>query len=161
VNIFVLDANPVEAAKAHCNKHVVKMVLESAQLLSTAHHQHKSDVVNDVYKQTHINHPSAIWARSTSANYDWLLSHHIALLDEYTYRYWRGHATARLLPFLRVNPCPIGDLTVPLVAMPDDLKPGDGYGWNDVVEAYRAYYARDKAGMLQYTRRDRPAWLGE
>ena len=70
MNIFYIDTCPVKAAQMQCDKHVVKMVLESAQMLCTAHH---SFWQHDVpYKPTHRNHPSAVWARSNSKHYDWL-----------------------------------------------------------------------------------------
>ena len=103
MNIFYLDNDPVRAAKAHCDMHVVKMILEYAQLLSTAHRlldgkligkKYELDRYNDViYKATHRNHPSAVWARSNSVHYEWLYSLFIACCNEYTERYGKVHAT--------------------------------------------------------------------
>lgn len=160
LNIFFLSTCPNEAARFQCDKHVVKMVLETAQLMSTAHHVHGSRLAHRVYKPTHRNHPSGIWTRMSSANYDWLGAHLCGLLAEYTYRYRKTHATAKLLPLLASNPCDRGPLTVPLLALPDDLRPTP-VTWDSAVEAYRAYYRRDKQAMLTYTRRGRPAWLLE
>ena len=65
MNIFVLDNDPFKAAEYQCDKHVVKMVLETAQLLCSAHE-------TAPYKRTHYNHPCAIWTRSSLSNYMWL-----------------------------------------------------------------------------------------
>ena len=86
MNIFYLHSDPVVAAQKQYNKHVVKMILESAQLLCSAHHMLDSEI--DVpYKLTHKNHPSAVWTRQSKQNYAWLYFHMLALGDEYTKRY--------------------------------------------------------------------------
>ena len=81
MNIFYLSRSPVEAAKMQCDKHVVKMILETAQLLSTAHHE--LDGASVAYKPTHKNHPSAVWVRSSSDHYRWTVAHLEALGSEY------------------------------------------------------------------------------
>ena len=99
MNIFYLDKDPVIAAQMSCDKHCVKMILESAQMLSTAHRVLDGDKYADdvgLYKMAHKNHPSTIWVRSSSANYDWLWKHMRALMREYTHRYGKIHATERL-----------------------------------------------------------------
>ena len=90
MNIFYLDKNPATAAKVQYNKHVVKMILESAQMLCAAHHILGNP--NDVpYKLAHKNHPCTIWVRENSLHYDWLYAHMIALGLQYTYRYGKVH----------------------------------------------------------------------
>ena len=95
MNIFYLHSDPVKAAKIQYNKHVVKMILESAQMLCTAHHhyaellEYKSDYVP--YKKAHYNHPSTIWCRQNVKQYYWLYNHMIALSNEYTKRYSKEH----------------------------------------------------------------------
>ena len=90
MNIFYLDKDPVKAAQVQYNKHVVKMILESAQMLCTAHHVYGNP--DDMpYKQAHLNHPSTIWVRENSLHYDWLYAHMIALGLQYTYRYGKVH----------------------------------------------------------------------
>ena len=85
MNIFYLDKCPNKAARLQYNKHVVKMILESAQMLCTAHHVYGNP--NDVpYKQAHLNHPSTVWTRENSLHYDWLYEHMLALGDEYNKR---------------------------------------------------------------------------
>lgn len=85
MNIFVLDYNPQVAAEYHCDKHVVKMILESAQILCAVHHKNgNSDVP---YKLTHANHPCIIWAGESKQNYLWVTELAEALNDEYIFRF--------------------------------------------------------------------------
>jgi len=98
MNIFYLDKSPVLSARYQCDKHVVKMILESAQLLCTAHRVLDYTLTSEhdskgLYKSTHKNHPSAIWARSGYEQYSWLYHHFIALGNEYEYRYHKKHLT--------------------------------------------------------------------
>ena len=95
MNIFYLHNDPQVCAAYHCDKHVVKMILEYAQLLSTAHHELDGVPSIECYKKTHVNHPSAVWARQSKRHYRWLyrlLSH---TCREYTKRYRKIHATER------------------------------------------------------------------
>jgi hypothetical protein len=94
MNIFVTSSDPVKCAKYLDNKRLVKMVLESAQLLSTA--MTVSGIAGP-YKVTHINHPCSVWARESKDNYNWLLAHFVALCNEYTNRYSRIHKCESLL----------------------------------------------------------------
>ena len=99
MNIFYLDKNPKIAAQMQCDKHVVKMILESAQMLCTAHRVLDGDDYANkmgLYKLAHKNHPSTIWVRSSYKIIEWLYDHMIALMNEYTYRYGKKHATDRL-----------------------------------------------------------------
>jgi hypothetical protein len=81
MNIFAVSDCPIECAKALDNKRLVKMVLETAQLLCGA-------VVvcggQAPYKLTHRNHPAAVWTRKSQGNYVWLIEHFKALGAEYT-----------------------------------------------------------------------------
>ena len=89
MNIFYLDRDPKIAAQMMCDKHVVKMILESAQMLSTAHRVLDGDEYadkNGLYKKAHVNHPSSIWVRCSYQQYKWLYDHMVALMEEYTYR---------------------------------------------------------------------------
>jgi hypothetical protein len=154
--------DPIMSAKAMTNKHVVKMILESAQLLSTAHrfldghpvvglspngrksiswHLDDKEMDSVLYKCTHVNHPSSVWCRETTANYNWLYQHFIALCDEYTDRYGKIHLSRiKLENFL--NQCPknlrLDNLTTMSQAMPDS------YRCADSVQAYRNYYEAEK-----------------
>ena len=95
MNIFYLHPDPYEAAAYHYDKHKVKMILEAAQMLCTAHRMYNlEDECEDIpYKKAHVNHPSTIWARQSGQNYYWLYHYMLALGDEYTKRYGKIHLT--------------------------------------------------------------------
>ena len=130
MNIFYLDSNPRLAAEYQCNKHVVKMILETAQLLSTAHRvlDEGCNISPLLYKATHKNHPSAIWVRSGADQYH--------LIDAPLNIDWEA-------PW-----------SEPPLCMPEEYKSHD-----TVTECYRHYYAIAKKDLLQYKRRDPPYWL--
>ena len=140
MNIFFTDPNPVKAARNLDDKRVIKMILESAQMLCTALHFNKAANLAK-YKSTHANHPSNVWVRATDKNYEWLLMHFEALCTEYTYRYGKIHASASLLADLKQGKqfIPTGDLQpfANCAARQDmnlDMK------WmNNTVNAYRYY----------------------
>src|SRR6185369_3647140 len=100
MNIFRTDNNPAKAAEYLCDKHVVKMIVESCQLLCTALHVHNYHP-DWAYKATHINHPSAIWCRQSSENYTWLCQHVDAMNQQYTLRYHKQHACSSLIDRLK------------------------------------------------------------
>lgn len=166
MNIFYLDHNTQECAKAHVDKHVVKMILEYAQLLSTAHRVldgvgkdkilHQDNEV--VYASTHVNHPSAVWARSSSRNYTWLYLLFCDLCDEYTFRYRKVHATdtkLRKVLARRPNNITMSNVWIaPTPAMPDECKIA-----GDSLSSYRNYYMKEKLGMAVWTRRSKPDWF--
>ena len=91
MNIFYLHQDPVKAAQYQYNKHVVKMILESAQMLCTAHHCIDTEFADVPYKIAHKNHPSTVWARRSANNYEWLYHHFVALSAEYKRRYGKDH----------------------------------------------------------------------
>ena len=118
MNIFYLHHSPYLAAKVQYNKHVVKMILESAQMLCTAHHVYGNDEQkqNVPYKEAHLNHPSTRWTRLCRANYRWLYLHMLALGNEYTKRYGKTHLTIhKCAKFLDTPPMnlPGGEFTEP------------------------------------------------
>lgn len=156
MNIFVLDTDPIKAAQMQCDKHVVKMILETAQMLSTAHRIIDESDDEGLYKTTHKNHPCSIWARLTNTNYNWLYTHFIALCDEYTYRYGKTHLTdTKMREKLKNAPVNIkdGELTPFAKAMPDNITN------NDVVQAYRQYYIEHKANIAKWEKtRKSPYW---
>ena len=168
LNIFYLDRDPEIAAQMMCDKHVVKMILESAQMLSTAHRVLDGDDIgrhrvsyadrNSMYRMTHKNHPSTKWVRASSENYLWVYQHMEALMKEYTYRYGKHHKTERLLWSLRKLPdaIPIDvPFTDPPQCMPDVCKGGD------TVSAYQTYYILEKSGFAAWKRRGEPLWWKE
>ena len=180
MNIFYLDSDPVKCAQAHLDKHVVKMILEYAQLLSTAHRildgtqstvlsesgrkkkvwqlpDHRDSVL---YSCTHANHPSAVWARDNYHNYKRLYALFVATCDEYTYRYGKVHLTDQKLREVLATPPNFVDdhrtrvLLDPTPAMPDECKIA-----GDVVGSYRKYYIDKKADMAKWTNREPPEWF--
>jgi hypothetical protein len=156
MNIFYLDSNARLAAQYHNDKHVVKMILETAQLLSTAHHILDGDkAIASIYKSTHKNHPSAVWARQSNSNYNWLYNLFCELCNEYTHRYGKVHLTdTKLRSVLKQLPVNInsGTFTQPTQAMPDEYKNVDA------VTAYRAYYRSSKAHLAAWTKQSTPSW---
>ena len=141
MNIFYLSNDPEKAAQVQYNKHVVKMILETAQLLCTAHHELGSNI-NIPYKATHKNHPSAIWVRSSISAYRWAYEHMLALGKEYTKRYGKEHLTiAKCRDLLCTLPVDIADkpFEQPPQCMPDQYKVE-----GDSVTAYWNYYEAEK-----------------
>lgn len=143
-----------------CDKHVVKMVLESAQILSTTHRVIDGDSRADVaglYRKTHTNHPCSKWARESSSNYLWLCDHAMALATEYTHRYSRTHKSQLIIKWCRQNKpdiLPEGSLGPFAQAMPEEFRGPDS------VSAYRRYYAfKRKSVDMRWTARDPPEWL--
>jgi hypothetical protein len=177
MNIFYLDSDVKTCATYHNDKHVVKMILEYAQLLSTAHRMldgaeyidassgrrikrwrlENESMENMLYKASHINHPSAIWVRQSNNNYNWLMCLFQDLLQEYTYRYGKIHATDRLVYWLRKPPAniPVGYFTQPTPAMPDEYKVPDS------IQSYRNYYVGAKKTMAKWKNRPIPEWWSD
>ena len=145
MNVFFLDNNAKLAAQYQCDRHVVKMILETAQLLSTAHREIDGDTwadANFLYKSTHKNHPSAVWIRTSAQHYMWGYEHMIHLGEEYRYRYGKAHKTieklGRILKRWPDNLRSSG-FVQPHQCMPDDYKA------DNAIIGYRNYYALDKA----------------
>ena len=158
MNIFYLDEDPQEASEMMCDKHNVKMILESAQMLSTAHRVLDDDGFADeykLYKATHKNHPSSVWTRKTDENYYWHFDLFRSMLSEYTFRYGKIHKCEGLLDALVVAPKNInrGGFTPPPQCMPDE------YRSDDTVEAYRKYYIGEKASFAKWKFRETPDWF--
>lgn len=184
MNIFILSNDPVEAAQLQCDKHVVKMIVESAQMLSTAHRMLDGEVtlkpsksgrrmvkhyelLDDMeadltyYKAVHYNHPCTVWTMESSENYRWHWEHFKALGEEYKYRYGKDHATIQKL----LNPLwtlpkniPIGPLTPFRLAMQSNPE----CMFDDPVKSYRAFYKtkQDRFKMV-WTNRNVPEWFKE
>lgn len=181
MNIFYVHSDPKTCAQHHVDKHVVKMILEYAQLLSTAHRildgtestiisarnrkkkvwslpDHRDSVL---YSCTHANHPSAKWARHSEQNYRWLFNLWCELLAEYTYRYGKQHASSRLMSALARPPKNINmdeKFSAPWRAMPDEYK-FDRTVPDYTVKSYRAYILGAKSQMLKWKNRETPEWV--
>ena len=148
MNIFYLHPDPYEAAAYHYDKHKVKMILEAAQMLCTAHRMYNLiDECEDIpYKKAHVNHPSTIWARQSGQNYYWLYHYMVALGDEYTKRYGKIHLTiTKCKKPLAKYPGGIlhTGFTQPPQCMPDEYKVE-----GNSVKAYWNYYINDKKTII-------------
>ena len=151
MNIFYLHECPDKAARLQYNKHVVKMILESAEMLCTAHHCYgdKDQVENVPYKQAHLNHPSTIWTRRSKSTYMWLYNHMMALGDEYTKRYGKTHLSiTKCKDFLAIPPRHIqgDDWCQPPQAMPDEYKDECS------IQAYWNYYIGEKHIVVNHNK---------
>lgn len=197
MNIFYISECPRQAAEWMVDKHVVKMILESAQLLSTAHRvidgqqlevtykipakvvempfegtkivkpakmrKKKVWVLEDgrndtLYNATHINHPSAVWARESVSNYIWLAEHMLALGDEYRFRYGKTHKTIEKLGYILQSP-PLGLINYAPTQMPSCMPEEYILGSQDPISNYRNYYKYGKARMHAWKKREAPSWI--
>ena len=155
MNIFFLDWDVEKNAQYHCDKHVVKMILETAQLLCGVHHMTSDDVNHVPYKLSHKNHPCAIWARESLTNYLYLGELGLELSREYTHRYGKKHKSQEVIEWCLMNKPHIQDIgfTTPPKAMPDEYKT------EDVIESYRKYYLGAKKTFLSWKERQVPEWV--
>ena len=152
MNIFILDYDVKKCAKYHVDKHVVKMILETAQLLCGVHWFVNSEAP---YKLSHKNHPCSIWARESLTNYLYLCELGLELCYEYTYRYGKKHKSQQVIEWCIENKPNIKDIgfTEPAKAMPDEYKV------KSVVESYRNYYREAKSGFANWKNREIPEWF--
>lgn len=174
MNLFYLDRSPQSCAAQHCDSHVIKMIIEYAQLLSTAHRildgKESVELVNgrrlkrwtlpfgdnDYYLASHVNHPDAVWCRTSSENYKFLYRLFVALCDEYTHRYGKTHATETKckLPLGKLpDNIPTGPFTDPPLTMPDEYKV------DDAVVSYQNLYVGSKSRFAKWTNRKPPEWF--
>ena len=179
MNIFILDQNPVKAAEYHCDKHVVKMILESAQMLSTAHHisflysknltekdfkgqktitqycQQNNPFANEIYSVSHLHHPCTQWTFKSIQNYLWHSELSLALCREYTKRYQKQHKSQIVLEKLAKNlpNLPNIGLTDFAIAMKDEFKIS-----TNAIDCYRNYYLKDKIRFAKWKYSEIPTW---
>lgn len=153
MNIFVLSDDPVLAASMMCDKHVVKMIVESSQILSTSL---SASNCKPLLKPTHHHHPCVVWACATKSNFSWLLEHFKALQNEYTKRYGKFHKYSRENHYEyyaeQLKSLPDGSLHPFVQCMPEE------YRGLDAVEAYRRYYMGDKAYFAKWRYSEQPDW---
>lgn len=154
MNIFVLDKSPEQAAQYHCDKHVVKMPLETAQMLCAVHWRYGNE---PPYALSHPNHPCTLWAGQTVENYRWLVRLGLALCSEYTHRYGKRHGSERVIQLLKLPPLRLTarGFTAFAKAMPEQ------YITHDTVESYRTYYQFEKARICTWTQRSIPPFMLE
>jgi len=153
MNIFVLDFNIEKCARYHCDQHVVKMILESAQIACTALNARG---FTTPYKSTHVKHPCVLWAGTSFANLQWLKELARALNREYRYRYRRDehHSSLAVIDQIEGLTFESEGLTDFPQVMPEQYRvPGDP------VQAYRNFYVGEKLRFARWTRRRRPAWI--
>lgn len=162
MNIFFLDFDTTKCAKYHCDKHVVKMILETAQLLCGVHHvtdqeptKNRPSTDQVPYKLSHKNHPCAIWSRESLSNYLYLCDLGLELCKEYTYRYGKRHKSQDVIEWCLINKPNIidKDFTTPPKAMPDEYKV------DDVIESYRNYYRGAKKQFANWKNGETPEWF--
>tara|TARA_R110001592_G_scaffold54222_2_gene165939 strand:- start:4844 stop:5344 length:501 start_codon:yes stop_codon:yes gene_type:complete len=158
MNIFVLDYMSEDAAKMLCDKHIVKMPLESAQMLSSVWHRYgHGDKVQ--YKEAFKNHPCTLWAGDSFGNYNWLWYHGLELCFEYTRRYNKIHKCQQVIMDLSYDKTPFdfeSSIRTPHVqCMPDHYKD------DDPVRAYRKYYIGDKSEIATWNKviNTKPYWM--
>lgn len=154
MNIFFLDRSPKIAARMHCDRHVVKMPIESAQMLSDAHRVLDGSDHPMLCDKYNPNHKCSLWVQRSRSNYLWLYSLFEALCDEYEFRYGRKHESLARSSVLSTPLTCIPDigLTEPELAMPEFCRLGDA------VSSYRLYYLVDKMKFARWTRRSPPLW---
>ena len=178
MNIFVLDETPQISAQMMCDKHVVKMIVESAQMLSTAHRVLDGEMYTELsannrrikrwksphnlfeemlYKASFVGHPCTQWVMENNRNYYWLVEHAYELCKEYTRRYGKVHKTEDMISLIRFRkPANIGiaDSITPFAqAMPEQYKN------SNAVEAYRAYYNGEKTKIAKWKNGNIPNWF--
>ena len=157
MNIFVVDKNPIAAARQLCNRHIVKMPLETAQMLCSA--LQTNDYSDTAYRATHMKHPCTIWTGTTRNNYLWLCRHGLELCREYTRRYSKTHKCQQVIQTCMdlADKIPKGPLTDFVQAMPSRFKD------SDPITAYRRYYRKGKEYMNKGTgpqwKSSAPAWF--
>jgi hypothetical protein len=151
MNIFVLDEDVSKAASYHMDRHVVKMPLETAQMLSTVLFKKG---VKTSYRPVHQKHPCTLWAGESRANFLWLCDLGLSLSDEYTFRYGKVHKSLSVIEFAIMN-CDVieeGGLTRFALAMPEEYKQPSA------IESYREYYRKGKLHLADWSKRSKPDW---
>ena len=153
MNIFILDNDIATCAQYHCDQHVVKMILESAQMLCTTLNKRG---LKTPYRSTHSNHPCVLWLDQSYDNFLWLKELAAALNREYRFRYAKAsdHASIKVINTIEHYRYPSRGLTPFAQAMPDEYKVH-----SDAVQAYRNFYIGEKLGFATWTRRPRPPWI--
>ena len=153
MNIFLLDTDIERCARYHCDQHVIKMILESVQLMCTALNKKGFETP---YKSTHMKHPCVLWVEESWRNFCWLAELTHALNAEYRYRFEKSidHKSMAVLDVISDYRFEDHGLTEFAQAMPDQYKLV-----GDPVSAYRQFYIGDKLHFARWTRRQRPRWI--
>ena len=156
MNLFFVNKDPVMSAVDLADKHVVKMLLECCQMMSTAARRNGYESDN-IYKTAYAKHPMTIWVGDSSPHYEWCWEHAVALSTEYKLRYNKTHKSSLLLPRLAVamENIPDNGWVDPPLCMPDEYKIGD------YVESYREYYRKGKVHLHKWSNKFRPSWIDD
>ena len=187
MNIFALSTNPTKAARMMCDKHIPKMIVESAQMMASALRRHEESVLfafssalssfddmdelfthhgvltkkNTPYKGGYAHHPCTVWTGDSWGNFMWLAQHAQALLIEFSMRF--GQSKVHHACWTPINNMKaFGQMMQSKnkqAKTPFAMAMPDEYKHDDAVTAYRAYYINEKAKILTYSRRDKPSWL--
>jgi len=157
MNIFYYNHNQEICAQQHCDKHVVKMIVEYAQIMSTTHRVVDNSDNPLLYKQTHVNHPSVIWCRYSRENYEWLYGLFIEVCKEYTYRYGKIHATEVRLKSILSTP-PKG-LESSVFIEPTPAMSNKYIVKNDSIQSYINQFNYEKSHLASWKNRNTPNWF--
>ena len=157
MNIFFLDKAPEKSAQYLCDKHVPKMLLESAQMLSTALHSHTMGISTGIYKEAYPNHPMTKWVGFNQDNFNWALENAMWIDEEYKTRFKKQHKSGKVIQCIIDNDyykdIPDGFFSEPPQCMPDEYKD------KDYVSAYRKYYQGAKSYFAKWKKgRQQPDW---
>ena len=169
MNIFILDESPMIAASYHCDKHCVKMILETAQMLGSAVIRHGAlpsqmplTASGKPYRGGYHYHPCTVWCGDTRKNFLWLCELGISLCAEYTERYGKVHACEpKIMQLARLsNLIPMGELTDFAIAISDDslCRSLPNFDSLSAVDKYREYYNHDKSRFANWRLNTAPNW---
>lgn len=160
MNIFFLDWDEKKNAQSYCDKHVCKIIVEIAQMLSAGAHIYNSKLKDKVYKPTHLNHPMTKWVNENNVNYKYTISLFFELLEEYTHRYNKIHKCSKLKNyFVMIYLDNIPKANNDLVEINPPLCMPEKYKCKDYVKAYRNYYNGEKLSFCTYKNRTPPKWF--
>ena len=159
MNIFHLHTDPKICARYHCDKHVVKMILETSQMLSTAYRRVCGDDDN-LYKTAYPKHPMTIWVGDSLENFKYALSLGEWLAIQYTYRYKKVHKSQRIIDYIRFHKLKnvVKNFTKVKFTPPPQCMP-DEYKHRDYITAYKQYYVGEKKRFAKYTAVDTPDFM--
>ena len=151
MNFFYLDKDPTICAQSMVDKHIVKMITEHCQMISTVQ---VSNGIEPLYKSTHKNHPCTIWTGASLDNYNLLIEYTKAIAKEYTFRYGKVHASEAVLYYCEAHKPAIPKIGITPIAlcMPDI------YQTNDPIESYRTFYRKKKRHIAKWKNRTQPEW---
>ena len=153
MNIFVLDSDPHLAAYYLCDKHVPKMLLETAQLLCNA-----IDGPTP-YKKTHQKHPCTLWVQESLCNFHWLLDHGIELCNQFEVRFQKIHKSTSIIKWCHDHRIKhIGLQQGRYSSTPFALAMPDKYKCENAVDSYRNYYKGEKARFAKWDKINNTPW---